>query len=83
VVDVPDEHVGTVTQAVAPRKGKVLDCAPGDTGRTIVTLDRPLPRSARVPLAADDATRGTALVHQHHEGWIPWVGELPHRTAGR
>jgi GTP-binding protein len=27
-------------------------------------------------------TRGTALLHQHHAGWIPWAGELPHRTGG-
>jgi GTP-binding protein len=27
-------------------------------------------------------TRGTALIHQHHEGWMPWVGELPHRIGG-
>ena len=39
VVDVPDEHVGTVTQALAPRKGTVTDLRPGDTGRTIVTFE--------------------------------------------
>ena len=41
VVDVPDEHVGTVTQALAPRKGKVTDMRPGDPGRTIVTFEAP------------------------------------------
>ena len=41
VVDVPNEHVGTVTQAVAPRKGQVTDLRPGDSGRTIVTLTAP------------------------------------------
>ena len=82
VVDVPDEHVGTVTQAVAPRKGKVTDLRPGDTGRTIVTVEA----SARGLLGFRSllmtATRGTALLHQHHAGWIPWVGELPHRIGG-
>jgi GTP-binding protein len=28
------------------------------------------------------ATRGTGLVHQHHDGWMPWAGELPHRQGG-
>jgi GTP-binding protein len=28
------------------------------------------------------ATRGTALVHQNHAGWMPWAGELPHRVGG-
>ena len=41
VVDVPDEHVGTVTQAVAPRKGQIVGLQPGDAGRTIVTLRAP------------------------------------------
>jgi GTP-binding protein len=28
------------------------------------------------------ATRGTAVLHQHHAGWTAWAGELPHRTGG-
>ena len=28
------------------------------------------------------ATRGTALLHTRHRGWIPWVGELPTRKGG-
>ena len=27
-------------------------------------------------------TRGTALVHQHHDGWQPWAGDLPPRIGG-
>ena len=54
VVDVPDEHVGTVTQAVAPRKGKVTDLRPGDTGPHHRHPRGAGPRAARVPLAADD-----------------------------
>src|SRR5262249_29628732 len=26
--------------------------------------------------------RGTALMHQHNAGWIPWAGDLPHRQGG-
>ena len=28
------------------------------------------------------ASRGTALLHTHHAGWTPWVGDLPHRQGG-
>ena len=28
------------------------------------------------------ATRGTALLHTRHRGWIPWVGDLPVRKGG-
>jgi GTP-binding protein len=82
VVDVPDEHVGTVTQTAAPRKGNVTDLRPGDTGRTIVTLEAPSRGLLGFRSALMTATRGTALVHQHQAGWIPWVGPLPHRIGG-
>jgi GTP-binding protein len=82
VVDVPDEYVGTVTQTVAPRKGKVTDLRPGERGRTIVTLQAPARGLLGFRTLLVAATRGTALVHQHHAGWMPWAGELPHRTGG-
>jgi GTP-binding protein len=82
VVDVPDEHVGTVTQAIAPRKGQVLEMRPGDTGRTIVTLEASSRGLLGFRSQLMSETRGTALVHQHQDGWTPWVGELPHRIGG-
>ena len=82
VVDVPDEYVGTVTQAVAPRKGRVTDMRPGDTGRTIVTVEAPARGLLGFRSLLMTATRGTALVHQNHAGWMPWAGELPHRVGG-
>jgi GTP-binding protein len=82
VVDVPEQYVGTVTQAVAPRKGTVTDLRPGDTGRTIVTVEAPARGLLGFRSLLMTATRGTALVHQHHAGWMPWAGELPHRTGG-
>jgi len=82
VVDVPDEHVGTVTQAIAPRKGQVMDLRPGDAGRTVVTIEAPARGLLGFRSLLMTATRGTALVHQHHAGWMPWAGELPHRTGG-
>lgn len=82
VIDVPDEHVGTVTQAAAPRKGTVTDMRPGDRGRTIITLTAPSRGLLGFRSLLMTATRGTALVHQHHDGWMPWAGELPHRSGG-
>ena len=82
VVDVPDEHVGTVTQAAAPRKGKVTDMRPGDKGRTVITVEAPARGLLGFRSHLMTATRGTALIHQHHAGWMPWAGELPHRTGG-
>jgi GTP-binding protein len=82
VCDVPDEHVGTVTQALAPRKGRVVDLRPGDPGRTVITFEAPARGLIGFRSLLLTATRGTALLHQHHAGWTPWAGELPHRTGG-
>ncbi len=82
VVDVPDEHVGTVTQALAPRKGQVTDLRPGDPGRTVVTFDAPARGLIGFRSLLLTATRGTALLHTHHGGWMRWAGELPHRQGG-
>lgn len=82
VIDVPSEHVGTVTQAVAPRRGTVTDLRPGDSGRTIVTVIAPARGLIGLRSMLLTQTRGTALVHQHHEGWEPWVGAIPGRIGG-
>ena len=82
VCDVPDEHVGTVTQELAPRKGRVVDLRPGDAGRTIVTFECPSRGLIGFRSLLMTATRGTALLHQHHLGWMPWAGEMPDARGG-
>ncbi len=82
VVDVPDEHVGTVTQNIAPRKGQIIEVRPGDSGRSILTFEAPARGLIGFRSLLLTATRGTALMHQHHGGWMPWAGELPHRQGG-
>ena len=82
VCDVPEEHVGTVTQALAPRKGRVADMRPGDPGRTVVTFEAPARGLIGFRGLLLTASRGTALLHTHHAGWMPWAGELPHRQGG-
>ncbi|MDQ6910324.1 MAG: translational GTPase TypA [Actinomycetota bacterium] len=82
VVDVPDEHVGTVTQALAPRKGVVVDLRPGDPGRTVMSFEAPARGLLGFRSELLTSTRGTALLHTRHRGWAPWAGELPHRKGG-
>ena len=82
VIDVPAEYVGTITQAIAPRRGKVTDLRPGDSGRTVVTVVAPARGLIGLRSALITATRGTAVIHQHHEGWEPWAGEIPGRIGG-
>ena len=74
VCDVPDEHVGTITQELAPRKGRITDLRSGDAGRTIVTFECPSRGLIGFRSLLMTATRGTALLRQHHMGWMPWAG---------
>lgn len=82
IVDAPDEYVGAVTQAAAPRKGQVADMRPGDRGRTIVTFSAPARGLIGFRSELMTATRGTALVNQQSDGWMPWAGEMPGRVGG-
>jgi GTP-binding protein len=82
VCDVPDEHVGTVTQGLAPRKGRITDIQPGDAGRSIVTFECPSRGLIGFRSLLMTATRGTALLHQHHLGWMPWAGDMPDSRGG-
>ena len=81
-VDVPDEYVGTVTQVVSPRKGRIAELHPGETGRTIITFTAPSRGLLGLRSLLLTITRGTSMIHQRNEGWIPWVGDLPHRQGG-
>ena len=80
--DVPDEYVGAVTQALAPRKGRITDLRPGDANRTIVYFEAPSRGLMGFRSLLLTVTRGTALLHQSLAGWMPWAGELPHRLGG-
>jgi GTP-binding protein len=82
IVDVPDEYVGAVTQSAAPRRTQVEDMQAGDRGRTIVTLSGPARGLIGFRSSLMTVTRGTALVHQHHDGWMPWAGEIAGRVGG-
>ncbi len=82
IVDTPDEYVGAVTQALAPRKGQMTDMRPGDNGRSILRFECPSRGLLGLRSELLTQTRGTALINQRHEGYIPWVGDLPHRLGG-
>ena len=81
-IDVPDEYVGAVTQALAPRKGRVVNLEQGDSGRTIVSFQAPSRGLIGFRSLLLTVTRGTALLHQSLNGYMPWAGELPHRLGG-
>ena len=81
-VDVPEEHVGAVTQLLGERKARMEDMTNHGTGW--VRLDYVVAARALIGFRTEflTETRGTGLLHHVFEGWEPWMGELRTRQCG-
>jgi GTP-binding protein TypA/BipA len=81
-VDVPDEHVGTVTQLLAARRGRMEHMINHGTGW--VRMDYLVPARGLIGFRTEflTETRGTGIMHHVFERWEPWAGEILTRTSG-
>jgi len=81
-IDVPDEHVGAVTQLLGERKARMEDMANHGTGW--VRLNYVVAARALIGFRTEflTETRGTGLLHHVFEGWEPWIGKLRARQSG-
>jgi len=81
-IDVPEEHVGAVTQLLGERKASMENMSNHGTGW--VRLDYVVPARALIGFRTEflTETRGTGLLHHVFEGWTPWVGEIRNRARG-
>ncbi len=81
-VDVPEEHVGTVTQLLAARKGRMEHMANHGTGW--VRMDYLVPARGLIGFRTEfiTETRGTGIMHHVFDRWEPWAGELLTRNTG-
>ena len=81
VVDVPQDHMGAVTQMLGQRKGQMLD---QKTEGSRVRLEYTIPTRGLFGIRNQllTATRGTAILHSNFEKWMPWTGPITKRAAG-
>ena len=81
-VDIPEEHMGAVTQLLAPRKGRMQQIVNHGTGR--IRMDFILPSRGLIGFhtAFLTDTRGTGVLHHVFEGYEPWFGDLRARPTG-
>jgi GTP-binding protein len=79
---VPEEHVGTVTQLLAARKGRMEHMSNHGTGW--VRMDYLVPARGLIGFRTEflTETRGTGIMHHVFERWEPWAGEISTRTTG-
>jgi GTP-binding protein len=81
-IDVPEEHLGAVTQLLATRRGRLKNLVNHGTGW--VRIDQQVPARGLLGFRTDllTETRGTALLHSVFDGWVPWCGEMRTRDRG-
>ena len=81
-VDVPEEYVGTVTQLLGSRKGRMEQMINHGTGW--VRLEYLVPARGLIGFRTEflTETRGTGLLHHVFEKYEPWFGEIRTRPNG-
>jgi len=82
IVDCPEEFIGTVTQLVGGRRGKMMKMSNHGSGR--VRMEFRVPSRGLIGFRGQflTDTRGTGLMNHLFDGWEPWHGEIEHRPTG-
>ena len=81
-IDVPEEHLGAVTQLLAVRKGRMEQMVNHGTGW--VRLEYVVPARGLIGFRTEflTETRGTGMLHHVFEGYEPWFGDIRTRPNG-
>ena len=79
-IDVPEEHLGVVTQLLATRKARMQDMV--NHGHGWVRLDYLVPARGLIGFRTEflTETRGTGVLSHIFEGYEPWAGEIRARA---
>tara|TARA_B100000700_G_scaffold330560_1_gene457424 strand:- start:8789 stop:10597 length:1809 start_codon:yes stop_codon:yes gene_type:complete len=81
-IDIPEEYLGTVTQLLALRKGKMVNTINHGSGRIRVEYNIPSRGLIGFHTQFLTETRGTGIVHHVFHGYEPWYGELNSHSNG-
>ncbi|MEU3251863.1 translational GTPase TypA [Streptomyces sp. NPDC006997] len=81
-IDVPEEHMGAVTQLMGVRKGRMDNMS--NHGSGWVRMEFVVPSRGLIGFRTEflTQTRGTGIGHSIHEGFEPWFGPLQTRNNG-
>ncbi|MFT4188674.1 MAG: translational GTPase TypA [Aeromicrobium sp.] len=81
-IDTPEEYLGTITQLLAVRKGRMEQMINHGTGW--VRMEFLVPARGLIGFRTEflTDTRGTGIAHHVFEGYEPWAGEISTRPSG-
>ncbi len=81
-IDAPEEFLGTITELLAVRKGRMETMTNHGTGW--VRMDFVVPARGLIGFRTEflTETRGTGIAHHISEGYQPWAGDIRSRASG-
>jgi len=81
-IDTPEEFLGTITQLMAARKGRMEQMVNHGTGW--VRMEFLVPSRGMIGFRTEflTETRGTGIAHHVFEGYEPWFGPIITRLTG-
>ncbi len=82
VCDVPDNTVGAVTEALGPRKGRMVHMETIGSGRA--RLNFRVPARGLIGFRSEflTSTRGEGIMSTQFDGYAAWTGAIPKRING-
>ena len=81
-IDAPEEFLGTITELLAVRKGRMESMTNHGTGW--VRMEFVVPARGLIGFRTQfmTETRGTGIAHHVSDGYEPWAGEIRSRESG-
>jgi GTP-binding protein len=81
-IDAPEEYLGTITELMASRKGRMEQMTNHGTGW--VRMEFLVPARGLIGFRTEflTETRGTGIAHHVFESYEPWAGEIRSRASG-
>jgi len=81
-IDTPEEFLGTITQLLAARKGRMEQMTNHGTGW--IRMEFLVPSRGLIGFRTEflTETRGTGIAHHVFENYEPWFGAITTRTSG-
>ncbi|MBF0581089.1 MULTISPECIES: translational GTPase TypA [Corynebacterium] len=82
IIDVPEEHLGAVTQLMAARKGRMESMDNSGSGWIRMHFIVPARGLIGFRTVFMTETRGTGIANNYSAGYQPWAGEIKDRASG-
>ena len=81
-LDIPEEKVGTITEKLSLRKGRMTNLQNHGTGR--VNLEFSIPSRGLIGFRSQfmTDTQGAGIMNKLFDGYAPWFGPIPQRNSG-